>query len=111
MQAKLAIVVAATLVAFAGGAWAQDARDTTGHAILAGKCARCHNIETSGGSPHPQAPPFRTLSQRYPVERLAEALAEGIVTGHPDMPQFAFSPKEIDAILTYLDAISEKKGP
>ena len=38
------------------------------------------------------APPFRLLPQRYPVEHLAEALAEGIVTGHPAMPQFKFHP-------------------
>ena len=34
------------------------------------------------------APPFRDLPKRYPVENLAEALAEGIVTGHPARPRF-----------------------
>lgn len=52
------------------------------------------------------APPFRTLPQRYPVEHLAEALAEGIVTGHPSMPQFVFSPPEIDALLGFIDRLS-----
>ncbi len=52
------------------------------------------------------APPFRTLPQRYPVEHLAEALAEGIVTGHPAMPQFQFSPAEIDALLSFIDGLS-----
>jgi hypothetical protein len=32
------------------------------------------------------------LEARYPLEALEEALAEGIVTGHPDMPQFALEP-------------------
>jgi hypothetical protein len=51
------------------------------------------------------APPFREVVRRYPVYDLAEALAEGIVSGHPDMPQFVFQPKEISAILTYLKTL------
>ena len=61
-----------------------------GEALLTRNCARCHATGTAGLSPHPEAPPFRTLSRRYPVEGLAEALAEGLFVGHPDMPQFAF---------------------
>ena len=46
-----------------------------------------------GGSPHPQAPPFRTLSSHYPVEDLAQSHSlEGIVSGHPDMPIFVLEP-------------------
>jgi hypothetical protein len=52
------------------------------------------------------APPFRVLPQRYPVDHLAEALAEGIVVGHPMMPQFTFDPPEIDALLTYIESLS-----
>jgi hypothetical protein len=43
------------------------------------------------------APPFGDLSKRYPIENLAEAFAEGIVTGHPAMPRFTFEPREIGA--------------
>jgi hypothetical protein len=32
-------------------------------------------------------------------------LAEGIVSGHPDMPEFVFQPDEITAILGYLDSL------
>ena len=52
------------------------------------------------------APPFRVLPQRYPVDHLAEALAEGIVVGHPLMPEFTFDPPEIDALLTYIESLS-----
>lgn len=52
------------------------------------------------------APPFRALPQRYAVEHLAEALAEGIVTGHPAMPQFKFHPAEIDALLSFIDSLA-----
>jgi mono/diheme cytochrome c family protein len=41
----------------------------------------------------------------YPPESLAEALAEGIVSGHPDMPEFVFKPPEIEAIIAYLDSL------
>ena len=51
-------------------------------------CGQCHAVGPIGESPLRIAPPFRTLHQRYPVESLAEALAEGIVTGQPSMPEF-----------------------
>jgi cytochrome c len=76
-----------------------------GQALLAAHCARCHAIASTGESPHRQAPPFRTLGQKYPVDWLAEALGEGLSTGHPDMPEFVFEPQEIKAILTYLQSI------
>jgi len=52
------------------------------------------------------APPFRDLSKRYAIENLAEALAEGIVTGHPAMPKFTFEPREIDALLTFIASLT-----
>jgi hypothetical protein len=52
------------------------------------------------------APPFRDLSKRYAIENLAEALAEGIVTGHPAMPRFTFEPREIEALLTFIASLT-----
>jgi len=78
-----------------------------GFALLEASCARCHAIGKTGASPLEGAPPLRTLSRKYPLENLSEALAEGIMTGHPDMPQFAFQPTQIDAILAYLQQIAE----
>src|SRR3954447_527195 len=79
-----------------------------GEALLTRNCARCHATGTAGSSPHPEAPPFRTLSRRYPIEGLAEALAEGLFVGHPDMPQFAFEPRDVGAIISYLKSIQER---
>ena len=56
-------------------------------------------------SPLRIAPPFRTLHTRYPVENLAEAFAEGIVTGHPTMPQFRLDAAQIGDLLAYLKAL------
>jgi mono/diheme cytochrome c family protein len=76
-----------------------------GQALIEENCAGCHAVGKEGASPLPAAPAFRTLGQRYPVANLEEALAEGIMTGHPDMPQFVFEPKEIGAIIDYLQSL------
>ena len=68
-------------------------------------CARCHSIDRAGPSPLEIAPPFRTLHHRYPVETLAEALAEGIETGHPSMPMFQLDPDQINDLLSYLKTL------
>jgi cytochrome c len=79
-----------------------------GEALLTTHCARCHAVGRSGVSPHPEAPPFRTLSRKFKVEGLAEALAEGISTGHPDMPEFVFEADEVGAIIDYLKSIQQR---
>jgi mono/diheme cytochrome c family protein len=82
-----------------------------GRTIAKARCASCHAIGPRGKSPMAEAPPFRELPKRYPVEHLAEALAEGIVVGHPAMPQFAFDPPEIDALLSYLRSLGPRNRP
>jgi cytochrome c len=68
-------------------------------------CARCHSIDRVTPSPLTIAPPFRTLHKRYPIESLAEALAEGIVTGHPTMPEFRLEPDQIHDLLSFLKTL------
>ncbi len=68
-------------------------------------CADCHGIDKVGSSPLPLAPPLRDLHERYPVENLEEAFAEGIMTGHSEMPQFRFEPDQIDALIAYLKSL------
>ena len=68
-------------------------------------CSKCHAIGPFGDSPLPIAPPFRTLHEKYPVENLAEALAEGIVTGHPNMPQFQLDIAQIRDLIAYLKSL------
>jgi len=73
--------------------------------ILRANCSRCHAIGKIGESPLPIAPPFRMLHERYPVEDLQEPLAEGIVTGHPTMPEFRFDPGQVGDIIAYLRSL------
>ena len=92
------------LTAFAAGSTLAGEADIAarGKAIVAANCARCHAIEMHDKSPHKEALPFREVVVRYPPEQLSEALAEGIMSGHPDMPEFTFEPTEIEAIIAYL---------
>ena len=73
--------------------------------IVRTNCSRCHAVGKMGDSPLPIAPPFRTLHERYPVEDLEEPLAEGIVTGHPTMPEFRFDPGQVGDIIAYLKTL------
>ena len=68
-------------------------------------CARCHAIDKTSPSPLKIAPPFRTLHERYPVGMLEEALAEGIVTGHPAMPEFRFDGEQIGDFMAFLKTL------
>ncbi len=76
-----------------------------GFVLLREDCSRCHAIGKVGESPLKIAPPFRTLHERYPVEDLEEPLAEGIITGHPTMPEFRFDPGQVGDIIAYLKSL------
>ncbi len=86
-------------------AMAQSGRVQRGLTFAQTNCSQCHAIGRVGESPIPEAPPFRTLHTRYPIEDLAEAFAEGITTGHPSMPQFQLDPAQINDLLAYLNSI------
>ncbi len=96
---------AMAIIAVTTAAQAVDSVEMQGQTILEMHCSRCHAIGAEGASTHPQAPPFREVVGRYPPATLAESLAEGIVTGHPDMPELSFQPPEIEAIIAYLEKL------
>lgn len=68
-------------------------------------CSRCHSIDKATPSPLAIAPPFRDLHRRYPVESLEESLAEGIVTGHPAMPEFQLPSDQIGDFVNFLKTL------
>lgn len=94
-------VPALLAVSAAPSAVAQETIES-GRAIAEARCASCHAVGQGGASPLPPAPPLRDLHRRYPVEHLAEALAEGMAVGHPAMPEVVLEPAEIDAFIAYL---------
>ena len=89
---------------------AQDSDELVrrGEVLISRECARCHAVGRAGGSPRADAPALRDLSRRYPVEQLEEALAEGLLSGHPDMPEVRFEPADIAAVIAYLRSIQAR---
>jgi hypothetical protein len=51
-----------------------------------------------------EAPPFRTLAGRFPVDDLADVLAEGVDRRHPAMPDFRLDPADAADLAAYLKA-------
>jgi len=104
-QLGFCIAFASALTACAGAPRGDAA---AGQRIAAANCAACHAIGLTGESAHANAPPLRTLSQKYPIRSLEEALAEGIIVGHGDMPEFRLEPAEIDALIAYLESVQTR---
>ena len=102
------IVALAAVCLLAGAAFAAG-NPQRGKLIAETNCAGCHAIGPTGDSPNPKSPPFRTLSQKFKLDNLEEALAEGITVGHQgkDMPEFQFDPPQIDDFLTYLKSVNK----
>lgn len=115
---RLALIA---LIALAGCATPSDERivqaDAAPHGTLGGspalgaalaraRCSGCHAVGLMDESPRKNAPAFRDLQGRYPVQNLQEAFAEGVVTAHPAMPEFVFEEDEVADLIAYLESIS-----
>jgi cytochrome c len=114
MKVRSISFVATVLAVFAGfavhaGEALAQSPSARGEAIAKRHCSRCHAIGETDASPMGLAPPFRDLSKRYPIESLEEALAEGIVVGHPAMPRFTFEPREINALLAFISGLKSRE--
>ena len=103
-----AILVAGSIGLTAQGVIAGELDVESGRRFAELNCARCHAIGPAGSSPLDPAPPFRTFAKKWPLESLEESLAEGIVTGHTDMPEFELSPRQIEDFIGYLETIQQK---
>ena len=104
MTGRILVPLALTLITLTPAA-AASPREQRGKTFALNNCAKCHSIDKVSSSRLKIAPPFRTLHKRYPVETLAEALAEGIQTGHPTMPEFQLDPDQIGDLLAYLKSL------
>jgi len=101
----IAVAAMAALLFLMGSAAGQSPRAERGKTFARMHCSSCHSIDKVTPSPLADAPPFRTLHQRYAVESLEEALAEGIVTGHPAMPEFRLEPDQIGNFIAFLKTL------
>lgn len=99
------IVSLVLMLASATQADAASPAEQRGMVFALTNCARCHSVDKVSPSPLKIAPPFRKLHERYPIETIAEALAEGIQTGHPTMPEFRLDPDQIHDLLAFMKTL------
>jgi len=88
-----------------GMAQEPDLRTQRGEMLARSMCAECHAIAITDRSPHPSAPPFRTLEQRLDLDSFMDRLRQGLMSGHPDMPTFRFTRDDARALIAYLRSI------
>ena len=109
---RISVIASGLLLCVAASqAAAQTPSEARGHEIVAQYCGGCHAIGVTGDSPNAKAPHFRELHLRYPVDNLAEALAEGILAGHPEMPEFRFASDDVKDIIAYLKSVQTQEKP
>ena len=99
------LLILSLILTFGSGQRMEAANIEQGRRLALHYCSECHAIDKVSPSPLRIAPPFRNLHERYPVETLEEALAEGIMTGHPSMPQYQFEPDQINDFIVFLKSL------
>ena len=102
MKAALVLAAALCLLAIVD---AEAQSEQRGLNFLRANCARCHSVDKVTVSPLAIAPPFRELHKRYPIESLQEAFAEGITTGHQNMPEFRLELDQIRDVIAYFKTL------
>lgn len=105
MRYSIHLALAVCLAALVPLAPAHAASVRQGQQLARTYCMKCHAIDKASPSPLSVAPPFRDLHKRYPVEDLEESLAEGIMTGHPSMPQFRFDADQVADFIAFLKSL------
>ena len=101
-----ALIIGLGMAAVQPGLAAENELSVKGEALAKEQCGQCHATGATGESPHKEAPPFRTFASKWPLENLEESLAEGIVTGHPDMPAITLEPDQITVLIEHLHTIA-----
>ncbi len=97
------LILAGTSASEAGGPTLVD----MGRELAELNCAGCHNIEITGDSPFAAAPPFRAIPSKYDPSQLEEAFVEGIVVGHPAMPEWEMTPEQATALSAYIASLAK----
>ena len=82
-----------------------------GRVFVTTACSGCHGIGREDASPLAAAPPLRDIAARRDPESLADGFAEGLVTSHPDMPDYVFRAGEIDDLMAWLETLGQDRPP
>lgn len=104
---RIAAIAALSLAGTTASAQELNPLEQRGRALLTKLCSNCHAVGRTGRSPRVNAPPFRSIAQRYDIADLVEQFAGGFTGPHPDMPTFTFSRDARNAVRAYLYAIQE----
>lgn len=111
LPASLFLMTALALGAPAVAAPAKPSQVSVGRAIAVHKCSGCHAVGLTNASPNPNAPPFRNLYKRYPIDGLREAFLKGYRVAHPPMPKFLLPQAKVDPLLAFLKSLDPCSAP
>ena len=87
---------------------AQEVSITAGRELAVARCGGCHAVDRTGESPNPRSPRFRDLGARFPFDGLREALMQGMIVGHPQMPIIHLTQAESGDLVAYLRGLQER---
>jgi mono/diheme cytochrome c family protein len=104
-----AVLAAVAMLGAVGSAQALDAEQRRVKAMLEEMCGRCHAVGTSGRSPNPLAPAFRSFGEKLYDTDMVQRLEDGLTTIHPEMPTFRFNHHDAAAAVNYLRSIQRRR--
>jgi mono/diheme cytochrome c family protein len=107
LPSTLALAGLAAL-SLSGPVRAQEVSLTAGHELAVARCSRCHAVDRTGDSPNRRAPRFRDLGAGFPFGGLRDALMQGMIVGHPEMPIMHLTQAESGDVVAYLRALQER---
>jgi mono/diheme cytochrome c family protein len=87
---------------------AEEVSLTAGRELATARCGRCHAVGRTGDSPNPRSPRFRDLGPNFPFDGLREALMQGMIVGHPEMPIQHLTPTESGDVVAYMRTLQER---
>ena len=106
MNFRLPRLIAILALLLPGVANAQSSpSEQRGLTFVRANCGSCHATDKVSASTLKIAPPFRELHLRYPIENLRESLVEGIITGHPTMPEFRLDTGQASDVIAHLQTL------
>jgi tetratricopeptide (TPR) repeat protein len=86
-----------------------DRRVREGRDLAEKYCSNCHAVGVRGRSTNGKAPEFRNLTGRHTLLALREPITRGIAAPHDEMPRYAISDAQVDAIVAYINSLSRKR--
>lgn len=79
----------------------------SGRHIAERECASCHSIDSKSVSRNLSAPPLRDVLALNDPEFLAYRFIDAMRIGHDEMPLFDFDVRSADALIAYIESISD----